>query len=491
MYGTSTYTAPLNHTEHFYVALEGLAGSVGIVYMLQFDTGVQGDQLRGVVRELVSASHRFRAVVERGWHRPHLRVLPDNHVTDQLFDLAWREEAHLDAEDPEAMERLHHQLLNEVLPLELGLACRFRFVPHERSPVLFIMVHHLLFDGRSAIHFMGELMQRLNGGPPIPDQPVEFASLLEAVKPPHWWQWPASWWRSSRIASREARVLKTLNIQQVNHQDQPFLSATMVRHHTLSVPTARLREVARGLGLTLNSLVTLALSEVFLSYAPNDPRAAAVVRQSVDLRRYYPAQAGRGELLGNHVGAFLVTEVGRKSLRERAASIKAQITEGMARFERRDMLAGTAVGLLASYLGPNILSRIVINMQRRLKTPHISCHATSLGNMDAALRPAGASIRIKRFLTVVPSLSMLHVVSELDGQLSLPVVWQRCEATDADIADYLARIDRVFRDLVDDASIGKSTPEVVTHDAKASALTSRRPEPALVTMAAHGSPTFS
>lgn len=444
----ATYTAPLNHTEHLYVALEGLAGSVGVVYMLQFDSGVRASHVRAVTRELISAVHRCRGVVERGWYRPRLRVLPDNHVTDQLFDLAWREAAHVDAADPAALERMHNQLLNEMLPLERGLACRFHFIAHEHSPVLFVELHHLLFDGRSAMEILGALMARLNGGPPIPEQPVESVSLLDAARPAHWWQWPAAWWRSSRIASRQARAHRDLNILQVNRQDQPFHSAHVVRHHTLKVSTTRLRDLAHGLGLSLNSLVTLALCEAQLSRAPHDPKAAAVVRQSVDLRRFYRDRQGAGFLLGNHVGAFLVTEVGAKGVRERAASIQAQVEEGLARFGRGDMLAPTATGVMTAALLPKLLATIVLYMQRHLSLPRISCHATNLGNWTQALRPEGARIRVKHFLLAVPSLSMLHAISELQDRLSVPVVWQRCEASDADIQAYLDRLDRVFEDLL-------------------------------------------
>lgn len=451
---TSTHAAPtlaLNHTEHAYIAVEGLAGSMVITYMMQFNEAVEPARMRAVLRELVSAWPRFRGVVEAGLHSHRLRILPDNETTDQLFDVAWREDAHVDAADPAALERLHHQILNEVVPLEHGLLCRFRFVPHATSPVLFLSVHHILFDGRSALQFMTDLLARLDGGPRIPVQPLEAASHLGALAPASLLQWPAKLATSFRNRAREAKWHKGLHIQQAAPQGHPYLSAHMVRHHTLPVDTQVLRRAARILDLSVNTLVTLILCEAYLSYAPNDALAAAVVRQSVDLRRYHPQQPGHQPRLlwGNHVGAFLVTEVGRKSLRERADSIKAQVDEGMARFERREMLWNQLPGMLMPVLGRTLLSHIVHGMQRKGRMPRISCHATSLGNVSKLNAP-DAKLRMVKLMTVVPSMSTLHVVTELDGQMHVPVVWQRCDATVEQIDDYLRRVDEAALRIVDE-----------------------------------------
>lgn len=443
----STTTIPLNHTEHAYVGIDGFAGSMVIIYMLQFSTGIDATRMRGAVRELVSAYPRFRGVVEARLHRHRLRILPDGEVTDQLFDVAWREEAHIDAADPAALERQHQQMLNEVLPLEHGLACRFRFVPHAEQPVLFFAVHHLLFDGRSALEFFGDLMKRLNGGPRIAAQALDAPSLVGALAPSRWWQWPRHLWRSRAHQVKDRKRHGEVHIQQAAPQGHPYLTGHMMRHHTVPIDTTVLRQVARRLGLSLNGLVTLALSEAYLSYAPNDSRAASVIRQSVDLRRYHRTDHGKVVLSGNHVGALLVTEVGRRSLAERAASIKAQMDEGLARFERREMLWPQLVPLLMPFLGRTLLSRAVTDMQRKGRMPRISCHATSLGNVSS-LNPPDAAIRIARMSTVVPSVSTLHVVCELDGRLTMPVVWQRCDATAAQMDDYLRRVDQAFADVV-------------------------------------------
>lgn len=57
-HSASTDAAPalaLNHTEHAYIAVEGLAGSMVITYMMQFNEAIEPARLRTVLRELVSA----------------------------------------------------------------------------------------------------------------------------------------------------------------------------------------------------------------------------------------------------------------------------------------------------------------------------------------------------------------------------------------------------------------------------------------------------
>jgi Condensation domain len=440
-------TLPLNHTEHGYVALEGLAGSMGVTYFLQFDQPVDTAHLRAVVREMVSACPRFRGVVEPLLQRYQLRILDDGDTTDQLFEHAWRELPHLDADNMDHVQALMQQLLNEVLPLERGLACRFHVIPHEQHPALFITVHHLLFDGRSALTFMADLIARLNGGPPIRPQLLDAPSHLAAIAPMHWWQWPAKLLRSRANAQQQAAFQAGVTVQQAAPQAFKPMSTHMVKLHTVPGTTQEWRALAKRLGLSFNGLVTLALTEAFLSYAPQDPKAAAIVRMSVDLRRYYPEQPADGMvLMGNHVGAFLVNEVGPKPLAERAASIKNQIDEGLARFERRENLWAQWPMFIAPYLGRGVLSRLVLDMYRKARMPRISVHATSLGNVSGMV-PQGAAIRLKHFSFVVPSLSTLHAVTELDGRLSMPVIWQRCDASPEEMSDYLSRVDQAFANL--------------------------------------------
>ncbi|MEY2838065.1 MAG: hypothetical protein RJB60_364 [Pseudomonadota bacterium] len=438
---------PLNHTEHGYVALEGLAGSMGITYFLQFDQPVEVAQLRAVVREMVSAYQRFRGVIEPMAQRYQLRILDDGDTTDQLFEHAWRVMPHLDADNPEHVQALMQQLLNEVLPLERGLACRFHVIPHVQSPALLITVHHLLFDGRSALTFIADLLARINGGPPMRKQLLDSPSHLGAIAPRHWWQWPAKLWRSRAHTQRQAALQAGVKVLQAAPQAFKPMSTHQLKLHTVPGTTHEWRALAKRLGLSFNGLVTLALTEAFMSYAPNDPKAAALVRMSVDLRRYYPDQPPDGlVLMGNHVGAFLVNEVGPKPLAERAASIKKQIDEGLARFDRRENLWVQWPMFIAPYLGRGVLSRLVLDMYRKARMPRISVHATSLGNIST-LVPPEATTRLKHFTTIVPSLSTLHVVTELDHRLSLPVIWQRCDASPEQMDDYLARVDRVFADL--------------------------------------------
>jgi len=438
----------LNFSEHAYVAFDGFMGSMPQVYLLRFDQPLRARQVRMVARELVSAQSRLRGVIEPGWWRYSLRILADDHILDQLFEQSWRETPHIDARNEQALEAEHNRLINQVLPLERGLGCRFQYIDHPQTPVLFLTVHHLLGDGRTMVHLLTQIMARLNGGPPMQPQAPEGPSLLGALTPPHWWQVPRQMWRSRGHVQRQSQTHKGLNIQQFQRPDQPVLSTHALRYFTASAPASALRPLARQLGLSVNSLITLALAETYLAMSPNDPKAAAVIRLSVDLRRYYPELAGHGPLWGNHVGAFLVTETGRKTLQERADSIKAQVEEGLARFERREMLWTYLIYEVLPWLGRTAGGRLTLQMQRGLKLPRISTHATSIGNVSH-LNPKGARIKLDLMMASVPSMAALHVVAEINDRIVMPLSWQRAEASVDQVDAYLARLDLTLAALVD------------------------------------------
>lgn len=444
----STNLVPLNFSENAYVAFDGFMGSLPQVYLLRFDQPLNARQVRSVARELVSSQSRLRGVIEPGWWRYQLRILADDHVVDQLFEQAWCETPHLDARNEQSLEAEHNRLINQVLPLERGLACRFQFIDHPQTPALFVTVHHLLGDGRTMVHLLTQIMARLNGGPSMLPQAPEGPSLLGALKPSRWWQIPGQMWRSRGHVLRQSQWHRSLNIQQFLTPNQPVLSTHAVRYFTASVPASALRPVARQLGLSVNSLMTLALAETFLSMAQGDPQAAAVIRLSVDLRRFYPKEAGHGPLWGNHVGAFVVTEVGRKTLQERADSIKAQVAEGLGRFERREMLWTYLIYEVLPWLGRTAGSRLTMQVQRGLKLPRISAHATSIGNVNH-LNPPGARVKLDLLMATVPSMAALHVLAEINDRIVMPLSWQRCEATVAQVDAYLARLDRTLVALVD------------------------------------------
>jgi hypothetical protein len=444
-----TTNIPLNEPEHMYVAVEGLAGTMAANYVLKFSTPVPQEKVRAAVRALISALPRFRGIVERGPVRPHLRILPDNEIVDQLFEQAWQCEPQVDAADPASVERYHNRYLNESVSLERGLACSFRWIPHHSTPILFMAAHHLMFDGRSSLYALGLLMQRLNDDQPIAPVPLEPVPMLNATRPARWWQWPRAFVDELRIRGHEKALQKGLHLQTLNRNDQPFLSTYAIRHHRLPITSQALRDMARRLKMSVASVVAMVMADAFLSYAPNDPKALAVIRQAVDLRPYHLNREAMGPLLGNHVGTFLVCESGHKPLMARVASIKAQFQSGTDRYAKRQMGAGIWFGSLTSYLGPNLFGYASVKLQRQCKMPRISCYTTSLGNLNSLLNKPEFTVRLADFLACLPSLSLLHAYMELGEAVNVPLVWPRSEATSEQISDYLARLDRATHALVD------------------------------------------
>jgi len=438
---------PLNRTEHAYVAIEGLASTMLQPYVLRLSAPVDTTLVRRVLRDLVSAYPKLRACVEPGLHQYHFRILPDGPLIDQLFDLAFRVEAHVDIDDPQALQAWHTQVINEVVPLERGIGLRARFVSHPQRPVLLFAMPHVFGDGMTMVYLLTQIMRGLNGLP-IEAMPIEAPAMIGSIAPDHWWQWPRQIWRSRAHKVAERQRLKALRVLQVPTQWGPHFTTTALRHHAVPTGTADMRRAARALGVSLNTFLVAAQAQTFLEQAPDDPQAAAVIRISVNLRRYYPQSAGHGPLWGNHVGAFLVIEQdARKPLAQRVRDVDAAIKEGQARFARREMAWTYLFDELMPLLGRTLIGYIGVKMKQANKFPCISLHATSLGDVSA-INPPDAAVKLDQLIASVNSISLLTAMTELNGQLTTPASWQLSETSMADVAAFHARFDEVIGRMV-------------------------------------------
>jgi hypothetical protein len=444
---------PLNRSEHGYAAIEGLAGTMVQPYLLRLDRPVSVEQVRRTLRELVNAYPKLRSALEPGLHRYHLRVLPDGPLIDQLFEQAFRVDAHVDIDDPLALEAWHRDRVHDVLPLERGLGFRARFVPHAQRPVLCFGVPHILADGMTMLQLVKQILRGLNGQPLEP-MPLEAPSMIGSIAPERWWQWPRQVLLSRRHKVEEAARLSKLHIQQLPTRLGSHFSTTGLRHHDVPTPTADLRRAARALGVSLNTFLIAGLAQTFLDQAPDDPLAAAVIRISVNLRKYHPESAGHGPLWGNHVGAFLVIEQGaRKPLAERVRSIDHAIKEGQARYARREMCWTYLLEEAMPWLGRTLIGHIGVQLKRKGRFPVISCHATSLGDAGH-INASDAAVKAVQLVPSVNSISPLPVLVEMDGRLSLPMSWQLGETSVDAVDDFQRRFDHTLARMVAEVGAG-------------------------------------
>lgn len=443
---TLSETYPLNFLEYGYVAFEGLMRTMPQVYLLRLNRGFDAAQVQAVARELVSSNPRLRSLVDPTPHSHRLLILPEGPVLEQLWEDAWEVMGHLDASDRQAMEGLHERLHNLILPIERGLMCKFVYVPHADEPVLFICVHHIAGDGRTMLHLVTSVCQRLAGGPPMPVQPVEAPPLSLAFGPPRWWQYPRSIWRSLQHEKKQQREIDALDVVKLEHQGSPYLSTHALKHYQVPVPASTLRRVARHLEVSLNGLVVMAMAETFLRMKQHAPRCGAVIRQAMDVRHLYPKALGHGPLWGNHVGVFLVVEAGKKSWKERANSVKAQIDEHVQRYARHEGFGRYAFMPAATWLGRQLLAFMATRMVRRSRLPQLSCYATNIGSLERIL-PEDARGVLKDMTATVPSPTFLQVVSEINDVVSMTASWQRSEFSKEDLLVYLGELSQTFIQL--------------------------------------------
>lgn len=427
-----------------YWAGEGHLGPINMPFVMCFNGPVDEPLVRQTMRELTTAFPRLRGVVEPGAFTHHLRILADDHQVDQLFDDVYRVLPGVDTPSREALARLQTELINEPISLERGLPWRARFLPHPSKPVLVFSLHHLIGDGRSMMLLQCAILARLNGQP-IAALPLDKPTMGPAVLPRKWWHWPGSiarWWRDSRA---DARLAATQNVVTLNKGRSPRYTTSTVRYHELPCPAETMKALAKQHGTTVNTLVMAVIANAFLALAPDDDRATAAIRLSVDLRRYYPE--GTAPEFGNFVSSFTLRGQRQPTLAAQIDSLEAQVKDHMARYERRDLALPLMFYEWLPLMGRTLYSHLIVQSKRKQRFPTLSCHLSSLGNAEF-INPKNATLRLSELWPATLSTAMLLAVFSLDGKQFLPVTYQNDEVAHADVSAFLAALDAQVQQLI-------------------------------------------
>jgi hypothetical protein len=354
---------PLNRSERAYAALEGVAGSVSQVYEMTFERPLDPALVRSCVRALVSAYPRTRTRLAVGVFSTSLEVLDDTDpLLEPLFDEVWSVVQGVAAND----ERLHeyrNALLAEPFSLGRSLPVRFRFADHPTRPTLFMIVHHLVCDGRGMIQMIDALLGAL-AGKPIEPVAIDVPFMRAAL-------WPRGLmarfraalidWRRMRAQKAAARGVSLIDPL----APLSAFTAPRVLRYTPKLSVKKLVAAAKAQDTSLNALtlaaVTLVLARRAGAAETVDTREVAV-RISVDVRPYFDPP--RPNAFGNFVASFMVRSTRFSDAAALLADVGAQLKEGVRRFKDHER----GFGLLLDEIGTWIGLRLYSLAARRLKT---------------------------------------------------------------------------------------------------------------------------
>lgn len=435
---------PLNRSEWTYIACDGPAGGLSMAYFLRFKDPLAEGDVRQAIRQLVSAVPRLRAVLEPTRRRYQLRILPDNDQLEALLDQAFRVEA-IDLDNPQAARRWQELVINEPMPLMRGLGFRVQFAPHPTRAGLLFSVHHVLMDGRSLIHCVDLLMKLLNGHA-AEQLPLENHSMLPAILPEHWWQWPHKLWRSWVQEREQAKERARYEIVELPRRRSSRHVSTGVHHHPTGLAAKDLSRVAKAMGGSANSLMNAAVATALLTQAGNRPGTAALIRMAVDLRRYFPA--GQAPAIGNHVAVFDMLLPQEIPEAERVRWLDQRAREGLARFERREMLLPLLPYELLGFIRPHDYTRLYLRSKRldQLRMP--SGHTTNIGSADAFNAP-DAKVRLDELYASVTSVAPLLVLAVANGQQMVVTCHPRDQYQDQDMLALMSGMNQVMTRWLD------------------------------------------
>lgn len=461
-----TPALPLNRSEWLYVACEGPMGQLNQTYLLQLDADIGVDELRAALRRMLTAFPRLRGVLEPTPRRFVLRVLADDDAVDLLLDSALKEER-IDLADARAVARWHEQALNEPLAIRRGLGLRVQLARQAGRSAIILTVHHILIDGRSMVGCVQSLLTLLNGGA-IDDEPLSSPSMLPAMLPASWRQWPGCLLAAWRAQQAQQAELQRHDIVRLPQRRRRQWLTTGVAHHDLGCRTADLSAEARRRGGSSNSLLMAAVGTALLEREAGQRMSgqphAALIRVSVDLRRWFPD--GQAPGMGNHVATLdlLLPEAVPEA--ERVRWLDQRLREGQERFQQRSMVLPLLpyewLGLLASHT----YDRLIRRGKRLDQLPRLSFHATNIGALDA-FNTADARVKLQALYPAVSGAAPLGVFVAVGGRQFMVATHQRDEFHDADMADLTTRTRRVLARWL------ASTPDPVVspHDGRAHLVT--------------------
>jgi NRPS condensation-like uncharacterized protein len=317
---------------------------------------------------------------------------------------------------------------------------RFTHVPHPTRSALMLTVHHVLFDGRSMVHLVESLMKLLNGQP-VADVPLESSSMLPAILPHHWWQWPGKVWAAWKHLRAEAKEIAQYEIVRLRTDRSARFTSCGVLHHQTGHAGKSLSKAGKGLGGSSNSLMIAAMGTALLEMNGNQPGTAALVRVGVDLRKYYPP--GQAPLLGNYVFVFDVLLPQHVAEADRVRWIDGRVRAGLARYERRELLLPLLPYELMGFMSTQMYSRLMRRAKRMDQFPPLSFHASNIGSVDAFNAP-DAQVRMGELHPTVSSVVPLLVLVQANGQQMVTAAYQRDEFGGEGVAELLNRTNDVL-----------------------------------------------
>jgi hypothetical protein len=414
-------------------------GQLNQPYLLRFDDPVTADEVRAACRRMMSLFPRLRGVLEPTARRFQLRILEEDEQFEILFDQAFRTE-HIELDDPAAQRRWHERALNDPVALQRGLGVRMQFVAHPTRPAMIWSAHHLLIDGRSIVMCLEALVKLLNGLP-VDAVPLDNPSMLPAVLPAHWWQIPGRLLAAHRAQKAERRERERYEIVRLPAKRSARYLSTGVQHHEFGCLSKDLSQAAKARGGSGNSMLMAAMGTALLELAGNRPGTAALIRVSVDLRRYFPE--GTAPAMGNYVATLDILLPQEVPDAERVRWIDGRMRAGMDRFAQRTMILPLLPYEWLGGIRTHDYSRLIMRAKRLDTLPHLSCHTTNIGSADA-FNPPGARVRLSEIYPTVSGVAPLMVFVSVNGRQVMVCSHQRDEYEDRDMQALIERAQSVL-----------------------------------------------
>jgi NRPS condensation-like uncharacterized protein len=433
-------TFKMNSIDFLFFSQEDIVTSQGLFSSIRFKTRHSASEIRKAMRYMLTVYPRLRSIAEPTMFSYRMRVLDDSDPkVDILFDEAFKVRYGLSCDTADFL-KYRRDLLNEPFALQQSFPIKIRYIPDDPMPMLFISVHHMIYDGSGWLHLLNSLMSYLNGVIP-PIQSAEEPSIIRGFLERPFYKVPQQILNSIKADEKGKKEKKKI----IHASERPvnFYGPMDIHIQNLSHDLSTILAGAKRLNCSMTVLVLSALS---MALNRKDAGDLIWIEMPIDLRPYMTSD--RQPVFGNYVMAPVIkVDMGQNpDPLIIVETIKDQINKYLKAIENKQILPLLLTVKLSTFLGKKVYAWTARVLKER-GIINKTCLFSNVGNFDNLNRHGDRS-QVVEAGCGTSSHALLIVMNSLNNAINLSFSYQEAEFTREEIIGIIERTDRSIAALL-------------------------------------------
>jgi NRPS condensation-like uncharacterized protein len=437
-------TFGMNSIDFLFFSQEDVVTSQGLCSSMRFKTRHSVDEIREAMRYMLTIYPRLRSIAEPTMFSYRMRIIDDSDPkVDILFNEAFKVKYGMLCDTGDFL-KYRRDFFNEPFGLQQAFPIKIRYIPDDPSPVLFISVHHMIYDGTGWIHLLNSLMSYLNGIKP-PMQSADEPSLIKGFLERPFYKIPQQILNSLKSKEQGKKEKDRKTIIHASTRPVNFYGPMDMHIQKLSHDLSAILAGAKRLNCSMTVLILTALSMALDRRGVGDH--LIWIEMPIDLRPYLISE--REPIFGNYVMAPVIKVDMSQNPTPPAIveTIKNQTNQYINTLEKKGILPLLLSVKLTTFMGKKVYSWTARVLKERgiIKK---TCLFSNVGNLDSLNRHGGKS-QVVEAGCGTSSHALLLTLNSLDNAINITFSYQEAEFIREEIIGIMERTDRSMAALLD------------------------------------------